>query len=165
MPYAYCRASLFFTQCEACLSKLKSPEQWPASLAVIDRFVTGSWQSAEGEAFGAEEEEDDGGFEDLETGEVSGHMEAEQEDETAARMAKKLAQKAQFDNQYDDQGHMVDGGDHDGEAREQADTEADNGRANAVTSELKPGQELFAEDPFILEVCRAAPPLLKDRSQ
>ena len=107
-----------------------------------------------------EDGEDEGGFEDLETGEVVGRMATEGEDgmnpSAAALLAKKLAKKAEFDNSYDERG-----GGGEGNAEADADADADAADMNAegegtagggtVTSTLKPGQELFAEDPFILQ--------------
>lgn len=139
-----------------------------AHLAVIDRFVTGSWQPAGGDGLNdmgdGEDGEDEGGFEDLETGEVVGRIATEGEDDanpSAARMAQKLAKKAEFDNSYDERGG---GGEGNAEADADADADADvtaegegASGGGTVTSTLKPGQELFAEDPFILQACGAPP--------
>ena len=131
-----------------------------------------------------ENEDDDGGFEDLETGEVVGSgggkgadgadgaddsMSAE-EKAAAERMAKKVAQKAQFDSLHDRTKHRggdgeggdegMDDADEDGAAGAGGDKDgaagaAAGGGAGATSSSaLKPGQELFAEDPFIVEVRR-----------
>ena len=86
----------------------------------------------------------------------------------AARLAKKLSQKALFDSSHDrmkgrggmegdddeEEGEEGGGGEWNVEGDGGADGAADGGGGGAApsTSALKPGQELFAEDPYILEV-------------
>jgi ribosome biogenesis protein BMS1 len=122
---------------------------------VINRFVTGDWSAPAVAVLGrGEEEGEEGGFEDLETGEVhggggGGDTGGGEEDEAAARTRRKLEKKARFDSGYDDteggEEGAEEGGDEAGEEEEGA------AGAPAGASALRPGQELFAEDPWIVE--------------
>jgi hypothetical protein len=164
-----------------------------ARATIIDRFVTGSWQPRVGAGGEGDDEgeDDEGGFEDLETGEIVGRMrreggaddddeeeeeddeeddEDEDEEDGEAREAErrrqlKLKQKASFDSTYDSRGRKEEPM----EEEEEGDV-ADAGEGGkggggksgggmgggASTSALKPGQELFAEDPFIIAQRAAA---------
>ena len=163
---------------------LRNASEWmdeQARALVIDRFVTGKWNAAAAGDIGEEEEgeEDFGGFEDLETGHVVGRVAGDddadeqappaassEEAAAAARMAAKLSQKARFNAGHDQRrlggGEGDDGDDGDGggegagdaEGRDGGGAKGEEGGGDASTSALKPGQELFAEDPFITEVRR-----------
>ena len=134
---------------------------------IINRFVTGDWSAPARAKLGEVDYEegdqgsDDGGFEDLETGEVhgaGGGHEAEKSteavDEEEARRRRKIEKKARFDAGYDD-------GDADGEGEGEGEGESgdeegpggapEGGAAGGGSSALRPGQELFQEDPWIIE--------------
>ena len=119
---------------------------------IINRFVTGNWDAqskAANEVEGEEEACDEGGFEDLETGAVVGSGAGQDkisiEEEREANRQKKLAQKNK--EEEDDDLNGAEDGDEDNEAASQT---------PAGSSALRPGQDLFAEDPFIIEQRRVA---------
>jgi hypothetical protein len=164
-----------------------------ARATIIDRFVTGSWQPRVGAGGEGDDEgeDDEGGFEDLETGEIVGRMrreggvdddeeeeeddeddEEDEEDEDEDDEAKeadrrrqlKLKQKASFDSTYDSRGRKEEPMEEEegdvadaGEGGKGGGGKSGGGMGGgASTSALKPGQELFAEDPFIIAQRAAA---------